>query len=105
MAARHRHQDIRQLTAHTHPEHRASIRVAERLELTPTQILIDDETPWTTPNPQPQPMTQPDNHTTRRGGYCDATPPGGRAAHRHRASPPIPWRAVRPASKPTKGRS
>jgi len=31
-----------------HPEHRASIRVAERLGLTATDIVVDGETRWTT---------------------------------------------------------
>jgi RimJ/RimL family protein N-acetyltransferase len=36
------------LTAHVHPDHRASIRVAERLGLTATAVVVDGETRWTT---------------------------------------------------------
>jgi RimJ/RimL family protein N-acetyltransferase len=39
----------RLLTAHVHPDHRASIRVAERLGLTPTDVVVDGEIRWTTP--------------------------------------------------------
>lgn len=36
------------LTAHVHPEHRASARIAERLGLTATATIIDGEVRWTT---------------------------------------------------------
>jgi len=48
MAAWLRHHGVHVLTAHVHPEHRASIRVAERLGLTATDIVVDGETRWTT---------------------------------------------------------
>ena len=36
------------LVAHVHPEHRASMAVARRLGLTPTAVVVDGETRWTT---------------------------------------------------------
>lgn len=41
----HRH-GVRELTAHVHPAHRASVRVAERLGLAATGIVVDGETRW-----------------------------------------------------------
>jgi RimJ/RimL family protein N-acetyltransferase len=48
MAAWLREHGVNALTAHIHPEHRASIRVAERLGLVPAGIVVDGETRWTT---------------------------------------------------------
>ena len=50
MAAWLRHHGVQTLTAHIHPEHQASIRVAERLGLTTTGTLTNGETRWTTPS-------------------------------------------------------
>jgi RimJ/RimL family protein N-acetyltransferase len=36
------------LVAHIHPKHRSSIAVARRLGLTPTDVIVDGETRWTT---------------------------------------------------------
>jgi RimJ/RimL family protein N-acetyltransferase len=36
------------LVAYVHPEHRASARVAERLGLIPTDVVVEGETRWTT---------------------------------------------------------
>lgn len=37
---------VRTLVAHIHPEHAASKRVAERLGMVPTDVVVDDETRW-----------------------------------------------------------
>jgi len=50
MAAWLRHHGVQTLTAHIHPEHQASIRVAERLGLTTTGTLTNGEIRWTTPS-------------------------------------------------------
>jgi RimJ/RimL family protein N-acetyltransferase len=50
MAAWLRHHGVQALTAHIHPEHQASRRVAERLGLTPTETTINGETRWATPH-------------------------------------------------------
>ncbi len=47
MAAWLRQHGVHVLTAHVHPQHRASIRVAERLGLTATGTVVDGETRWT----------------------------------------------------------
>jgi RimJ/RimL family protein N-acetyltransferase len=47
MAAWLRAGGIAHLVAHVHPEHRASERVAERLGLTATDVVVDGETRWT----------------------------------------------------------
>ncbi len=39
-------QGIRRFTAHIHPDHHASGRVAERLGLAPTDTVVDGETRW-----------------------------------------------------------
>jgi RimJ/RimL family protein N-acetyltransferase len=49
MAAWLRQHGVHVLTAHVHPEHRASVLVAERLGLTATGIVVDGETRWTAP--------------------------------------------------------
>ncbi len=51
MAAWLRRHGVPVLTAHVDPEHRASVRVAERLGLTATEIVVDGETRWTTAPP------------------------------------------------------
>jgi RimJ/RimL family protein N-acetyltransferase len=48
MAAWLGHQGVQRLVAHVHPEHQASIRVAERLGLTPTEVVVDGEVRWAT---------------------------------------------------------
>jgi RimJ/RimL family protein N-acetyltransferase len=48
MAAWLRQHGAQTLTAHVHPDHRASIRVAERLGLIPTATVVDGEIRWTT---------------------------------------------------------
>ncbi|WBB65842.1 GNAT family N-acetyltransferase [Micromonospora sp. WMMD812] len=42
-------QGIRALIAHVHPDHRASARVAERLGLRATDVVVDGELRWATP--------------------------------------------------------
>lgn len=42
------------LVAHIHPDHRASIRVAERIGLTPTDVVVDGETRWVTARAHPR---------------------------------------------------
>jgi RimJ/RimL family protein N-acetyltransferase len=39
---------VQRLIAHVHPEHRASVRVAERLGLAPTDVVVDGEIRWAT---------------------------------------------------------
>jgi len=41
-------QDVQRLVAHVHPEHQASMRVAERLGLAPTDVIVDGEIRWAT---------------------------------------------------------
>jgi RimJ/RimL family protein N-acetyltransferase len=48
MAAWLGHQGVRRLVAHVHPEHQASMRVAERLGLAPTEVVVDGEVRWAT---------------------------------------------------------
>ena len=48
MAASLLRKGVRILTAHIHPDHRASVRIAERLGLTSTETLVDGETRWAT---------------------------------------------------------
>ncbi|MBA3798146.1 MAG: GNAT family N-acetyltransferase [Geodermatophilaceae bacterium] len=45
---------VRRVNAHIHPEHRASIGVAKRLGLIPTEDIADGEIRWTLP-PEPEP--------------------------------------------------
>ncbi|TDC31222.1 N-acetyltransferase [Micromonospora sp. 15K316] len=40
---------VRRLIAHVHPDHRASARVAERIGLRATGVLVDGEVRWATP--------------------------------------------------------
>jgi RimJ/RimL family protein N-acetyltransferase len=42
---------IAPVTAHVHPAHRASARVAERIELVRTGVVVDGEDVWTTAEP------------------------------------------------------
>jgi RimJ/RimL family protein N-acetyltransferase len=48
MAAWLGHQGVQRLVAHVHPKHQASIRVAERLGLAPTEVVVDGEVRWAT---------------------------------------------------------
>jgi RimJ/RimL family protein N-acetyltransferase len=41
---------VQRLVAHVHPDHRASMRVAERLGLAPTDVVVDGEIRWATPS-------------------------------------------------------
>ncbi|GAA1311536.1 GNAT family N-acetyltransferase [Brachybacterium tyrofermentans] len=40
---------VTQVIAHIHPDHVASQRVAERLGMSPTDVVVDGETRWTAP--------------------------------------------------------
>jgi RimJ/RimL family protein N-acetyltransferase len=42
-------QGVRRFVAHVHPEHRASMRVAGRLGLAPTDVVVDGEIRWASP--------------------------------------------------------
>jgi RimJ/RimL family protein N-acetyltransferase len=42
-------QGVRHFVAHVHPEHQASIRVAGRLGLAPTDVVVDGEIRWASP--------------------------------------------------------
>jgi RimJ/RimL family protein N-acetyltransferase len=42
-----REQGTSTFTAHVHPDHRASARVAEKLGLAPTDVVVDGEIRWT----------------------------------------------------------
>ena len=41
-------QGVHRLVAHVHPEHQASMRVAERLGLASTNVIVDGEVRWAT---------------------------------------------------------
>jgi RimJ/RimL family protein N-acetyltransferase len=41
-------QGVQRLVAHVHPEHQASMRVAERLGLAPTEVVVNGEIRWAT---------------------------------------------------------
>ncbi|MGO1259943.1 MAG: GNAT family N-acetyltransferase [Brachybacterium sp.] len=40
---------VAQIIAHIHPDHEASQRIAERLGMTPSDVVVEGETRWTGP--------------------------------------------------------
>jgi RimJ/RimL family protein N-acetyltransferase len=48
-----RERGVSEVTAHIHPDHRASARVAEKLGLGPTDVVVDGEVRWSLSSGRP----------------------------------------------------